>query len=63
MKHIYVNGKVYTGELPLVQAFGEEEGKFVFAGSDEEAAALAEPGDKVTESTWKRIRSTDARKA
>jgi len=49
VKHIYVNGKVYTGELPLVQAFGEEEGKFVFAGSDEEAAALAEPGDKVTD--------------
>ncbi len=30
MKNIYFNGKVYTGELPLVEAFVEENGKFVF---------------------------------
>jgi len=41
MKTVYYNGCVYTGELPLCQAFAVEDGCFVFAGSDEEAAALA----------------------
>ena len=45
MKHIYYNGSVYTGSLPLVQAFAEEDGRFVFAGSNEEAAALASCND------------------
>ena len=33
MKTIYKNGAVYTGKLPLVEAFAVEDGKFVFAGS------------------------------
>ena len=37
MKTIYKNGAVYTGELPLVQAFAVENGKFIFAGSNAEA--------------------------
>lgn len=40
MRTIYYNGKVYTGEMPLVSAFIVEDGKFVFAGSDLEAAEL-----------------------
>ncbi len=45
MKRIYYNGAVYTGELPLVSAFATEEDRFVFAGSDAEALALAGEGD------------------
>ena len=30
MKTIYKNGAVYTGKLPLVEAFAVEDGKFVF---------------------------------
>ena len=40
MKTIYFNGRVYTGTLPLVQAFAVEGDKFLFAGSDAEALAL-----------------------
>ncbi len=47
MKHIYHNGKVYTGTLPLLSAFVEEEGLFTFAGTDEEALALRAEGDEV----------------
>lgn len=47
MKNIYVNGKVYTGALPLVSAFAEEDGKFVFAGSCKDARALAQEGDQI----------------
>lgn len=45
MKTIYYNGTVYTGSLPLVQAFAEEKGKFMFAGSNEEAFRQKEEGD------------------
>ena len=47
MKTIYKNGAVYTGELPLVQAFAVENGKFIFAGSNAEANALASDGAEV----------------
>lgn len=46
MKTIYKNGAVYTGKLPLVEAFAVEDGKFVFAGSSAEADALAAAGDQ-----------------
>ena len=45
MKTIYYGGAVYTGDLPLVEAFVVEDGKFIFAGSNEEA--LAYEGEKV----------------
>ena len=45
MKTIYYGGAVYTGKLPLVEAFVVEDGKFVFAGSKEEA--LRYEGEKV----------------
>ena len=46
MKTIYYNGRVYTGKLPLVQAFAVEGDKFTFAGSDEQALALWAEGDE-----------------
>ena len=49
MKNIYFNGQVYTGELPLVEAFVEENGKFVFTGSSAEAKAMALDGDVCTD--------------
>ena len=44
MKTIYYNGAVYTGELPLAEAFAVEDGRFLFAGSNEEAVKLAATG-------------------
>ena len=42
MKTAFLNGKVYTGNLPLAEAFVVENGRFIFAGANAEAAALAE---------------------
>lgn len=36
MRRIYKNGVIYTGEMPLCQAFAVEDGRFVCAGSEEE---------------------------
>ena len=36
MKIAYIHGKVYTGKLPLQQAFAVENSKFLAAGSDAE---------------------------
>ncbi|MBQ7896760.1 MAG: amidohydrolase [Oscillospiraceae bacterium] len=41
MKKVYYNGLVYTGQLPLCQAFVVENDKFIFAGSNEEALSMA----------------------
>lgn len=41
MRTIYYNGDVYTGELPLAEAFAVEEDKFIFAGSNQEARKFA----------------------
>ena len=40
MKIAYIHGEVYTGSLPLQQAFLVEDGKFAAVGSDEEILAL-----------------------
>lgn len=45
MKTIYDNGFVYTGTLPLAEAFVVENGKFLYAGSSAEAKAMLEEGD------------------
>ena len=37
MRTVYYNGIVYTGELPLQQAFCVEDGLFIFAGSNDAA--------------------------
>ena len=34
---LYKNARVYTGELPLAEAFAEQDGRFVFVGSAEYA--------------------------
>ena len=47
MKTAYIGGKIYTGALPLQQAFLEEDGKFIAVGSD--AAVLAREPDLVKE--------------
>lgn len=39
MRTLYYNGLVYTGQLPLQQAFLVENGKFQFVGSNEQAMA------------------------
>ena len=49
MKHIYHNAKVYTGSLPLCQAFAVEDGKFIFAGSDAQALELFAQGDEISD--------------
>ncbi len=41
MKTVYINGAVYTGSLPLVESFVVEDGRFLYAGSNAEALALA----------------------
>lgn len=47
MKTIYWNGTVYTGELPLCQAFVAEHGRFIYAGTNEGAMALKTSEDVV----------------
>ncbi len=49
MKTIYFNGAVYTGTLPLVQAFAVENGMFTFAGTNQEAQALAGAEDTMVD--------------
>ena len=40
MKTIYYNASVYTGALPLTEAFGVENDTFFFTGTNQEALAL-----------------------
>ena len=47
MKTIFYGGRVYTGQLPLVQAFAIEDDRFIFAGSDADALAMAGEEDKI----------------
>lgn len=47
MKTIYWNGAVYTGELPLCEAFVVESGRFICAGTNEEAMAVKSEGDEL----------------
>ena len=42
MKTAYINGQIYTGTLPLVQAFSTEEGEFIAVGSNEDVTAQAD---------------------
>ena len=49
MKTIYYNGVVYPGEMPLVTAFAEENGRFTAVGSDEEILAARAEGDTVVD--------------
>ena len=47
MKIAYIHGQVYTGSLPLQQAFLEEDGKFLAVGSDE--TVLSHNADQVVD--------------
>ena len=47
MKTIYHNGVVYTGQLPLQQAFVVEDGRFSYVGTD--AVALAQEAEDVVD--------------
>jgi len=47
MKTIYHNGAVYTGELPLSEAFVVCGDRFTFVGRSRDALALREDGDTV----------------
>ncbi len=47
MKTIYHNASVYTGRLPLAQAFIVENDRFVFAGSNEDA--LSQQADETVD--------------
>ena len=49
MKTIYYNGAVYTGALPLAEAFAVEDGRFTFAGTSNDALALKHPGDNLVD--------------
>lgn len=42
MKTAYINGKVYTGEIPLCEAFVVENNKFVFTGDTKTAVRIAD---------------------
>ena len=45
MKTIYHGGRVFTGALPLQEAFIVEDGRFLAAGTDAEVLALLSEGD------------------
>lgn len=49
MRTVYKNGVVYTGSLPLAESFIVEDGVFLFAGSNEEAARAAGDGADVVD--------------
>lgn len=46
MRTAYLGGRVYTGELPLKEAFLVEEGRFVHVGTNREVEALLQSGDQ-----------------
>ena len=49
MKTIYYNGAIYTGALPLAEAFIEEDGRFVFAGTSRQALEHQQDGDQLVD--------------
>ena len=49
MRTAYYNGKIYTGELPLKEAFLVEDGYFTAVGTDREILCLLDPEDEKTD--------------
>ena len=47
MRTIYTGGQVFTGALPLKEAFIVEDGRFLAVGTDDEILALRRDGDAV----------------
>lgn len=46
MQTVYYDGRVFTGQLPLVEAFAVENGRFTAAGSNAQILSLVRPGDR-----------------
>ena len=49
MKHLFIGGKVFTGEEAFQQAFAVEDGRFIAVGTTQEILALRSEGDDVTD--------------
>lgn len=49
MKTIFYNGQVYTGELPLRQAFAVEGNRFLQVGTDEQLLGIADEQDTLVD--------------
>lgn len=49
MKQLFTNGKVFTGEGPLQEAFALEDNRFTAVGSNAEILALRQEGDTLTD--------------
>ena len=49
MQTIYYNGLVFTGALPLVQAFSVRDGRFAAVGSQEDVLATVQEGDALVD--------------
>ena len=47
MRSIYLNGRVFTGALPLREAFAVEGGHFLAVGTNADMRPLTRPGDEV----------------
>lgn len=47
MKTIYLDGRVFTGQLPLAEAFSVCDGRFVTVGTNDEVLAGREEGDAI----------------
>ena len=47
MRTIYTGGQVFTGALPLAEAFIVEDGRFLAVGTDAEMFALRQEGDAI----------------
>ena len=48
-KTVYYNGRVYTGKLPLREAFAVEDGRFVQVGDNEQLLDIACEGDTMVD--------------
>ena len=49
MKRIFTGGKIYTGDMPFVSAMAVEDGRFIYAGDDAGALALAGRDDEIND--------------
>lgn len=49
MKHFYINGSVFTGEMPLAEAFAVENGRFCAVGSMREVLSMRKNDEPVTD--------------
>jgi len=49
MKHFYINGRVFTGNGPMQQAFAVQDGRFCAVGSTQEVLLSRAEGDEVVD--------------